>query len=45
MDQGSKAVADRTTGQAFRDLPDEEIEALVQSLNSLHEGELGVTCW
>lgn len=42
MDQGSKAVADRTTGQAFRDLPDEEIEALVQSLNSLHEGELGV---
>jgi len=42
MDQGSKAVADRTTGRAFRDLPDEEIEALVQSLNSLHEGELGV---
>ncbi len=30
------------SSQAFRDLPDEEIEALVQSLNSLHEGELGV---
>jgi hypothetical protein len=42
MDQGSKAVGDRKTGQAFRDLPDEEIEALVQSLNSLHEGELGI---
>jgi hypothetical protein len=42
MDQGSKAVGDRKSGQAFRDLPDEEIEALVQSLNSLHEGELGI---
>lgn len=42
MDQGSKAVDDRKIGQAFRDLPDEEIEALVQSLNSLHEGELGI---
>jgi hypothetical protein len=42
MDQGSKAADDRKIGQAFRDLPDEEIEALVQSLNSLHEGELGV---
>ncbi len=30
------------SSQAFRDLPEEEIEALVQSLNSLHEGELGV---
>jgi len=30
------------SSQAFRDLSDEEIEALVQSLNSLHEGELGV---
>lgn len=29
-------------GQAFRDLPEEEIAALVQSLNSLHEGELGI---
>lgn len=28
--------------QAFRDLPEEEIESLVQSLNLLHEGELGV---
>lgn len=28
--------------QAFRDLSEEEIEALVQSLNSLHEGELGI---
>jgi hypothetical protein len=35
-------VADIKIGQAFRDLPDEEIEALVQSLNSLHEGELGI---
>jgi hypothetical protein len=32
----------RKSGQAFRDLPDEEIEALIQSLNSLHEGELGI---
>ena len=30
------------SSQAFRDLPEKEIEALVQSLNSLHEGELGV---
>jgi len=30
------------SSQAFRDLPEEEIEALVQSLNSLHEGELGI---
>lgn len=30
------------SSQAFRDLSDEEIESLVQSLNSLHEGELGV---
>jgi hypothetical protein len=42
MDQGSKAVDDIKIGQAFRDLPDEGIESLVQSLNSLHEGELGV---
>jgi hypothetical protein len=42
IDQGSKALVDRKIGQAFRDLPDEEIEALVQSLNSLHEGELGI---
>jgi hypothetical protein len=42
MDQGNKALGDRKTGQAFRDLPDEEIESLVQSLNSLHEGELGI---
>jgi hypothetical protein len=41
-EQGRKALADRKIGQAFRDLPDEEIEALVESLNSLHEGELGV---
>jgi hypothetical protein len=40
--QGRKALADRKIGQAFCDLPDKEIEALVQSLNSLHEGELGV---
>lgn len=30
------------SSQAFRDLSEEEIEALVQSLNSLHEGELGI---
>jgi HEAT repeat protein len=28
--------------QALRDLPEKEIEALVLSLNSLHEGELGI---
>jgi hypothetical protein len=33
---------ERKSGQAFRDLPAAEIEALVQSLNSLHEGELGI---
>jgi hypothetical protein len=31
-----------TNSQALRDLADVDIEALVQSLNSLHEGELGV---
>ena len=30
------------SSQPFRDLSDEQIEALVQSLNSLYEGELGV---
>lgn len=30
------------TARAFRDLSTKEIEALVQSLNSLHEGELGI---
>ena len=30
------------TGRAFQDLSDEEIQELVESLNSLHEGELGV---
>jgi hypothetical protein len=39
---GVGALVERKSGQAFRDLPDEEIEALVQSLNSLHEGELGI---
>lgn len=29
-------------GHAFQDLSDEEIQRLVESLNSLHEGELGV---
>jgi hypothetical protein len=29
-------------GRAFQDLSDEEIQGLVESLNSLHEGELGV---
>ena len=37
-----EALVEARTSQAFRDLPEEEIEALVQSLNSLHEGELGV---
>jgi hypothetical protein len=37
-----EALVETRTSQAFRDLPDEQIEALVQSLNSLHEGELGV---
>ena len=37
----SLALVERSS-QAFRDLSDEEIGALVQSLNSLHEGELGV---
>ena len=34
-------AADRS--HRFEDLPDEEIAKLVQSLNSLHEGELGIT--
>ena len=38
---GVEALVERSS-QAFRDLSGEEIEALVQSLNSLHEGELGV---
>ncbi|MGC2248227.1 MAG: hypothetical protein WA609_16590 [Terriglobales bacterium] len=42
MDQGSKALGDGKTGRGFRDLPDQEIEALVQSLSSLREGELGI---
>ena len=29
--------------RTFRDLPDEEIRRLVDSLNSLHEGELGIS--
>jgi HEAT repeat protein len=40
MKGGSQAVVERST---FRDLPDEEIDSLVQSLNSLQEGELGVS--
>lgn len=36
------SLVETRNSQAFRDLPDEQIEALVQSLNSLHEGELGV---
>ncbi|MFZ0761258.1 MAG: hypothetical protein WAM69_15025, partial [Candidatus Sulfotelmatobacter sp.] len=42
MEQRNKALAERKGQQTFRDLPDGEIEALVQSLNSLHEGELGI---
>lgn len=41
MNRGSGAL-EQKSAQAFRDLPEEEIEALVQSLNSLHEGELGI---
>lgn len=37
-----EALVEARTSQAFRDLPPEQIEELVQSLNSLHEGELGV---
>lgn len=37
-----EALVEGRTSQAFRDLPDEQIEALVESLTSLHEGELGV---
>lgn len=32
-----------SSSQAFRDLPDEGIEWFVQSLNSLHESQLGVS--
>jgi hypothetical protein len=42
LDRGSKVLGDRKAGRAFRDLPDQEIEALVQSLSSLREGELGI---
>ncbi len=42
MDEGNKALGNGKTGRAFRDLPDEEIEALVHSLHSLNEGELGI---
>jgi HEAT repeat protein len=35
-------VVERGEGSAFRDLFEEEIQGLVDSLNSLHEGELGV---
>jgi len=41
MMQESQALVERSS-QALRDLPNDEIEALVQSLNSLHEGELGI---
>jgi HEAT repeat protein len=37
----SRALVERSS-RAFCDLSDEDIEALVQSLNSLHEGDLGV---
>jgi hypothetical protein len=37
-----EAPVNPRSSQAFRDLPEEGIEALVQSLNSLHEGELGI---
>lgn len=42
MDKGNQGHAKTKSGQAFRDLPDEEIEALVLSLNSLNDGELGI---
>jgi hypothetical protein len=39
--RGAGVVQERS-GRAFHDLSEREIEALVESLNSLHEGELGV---
>jgi hypothetical protein len=41
MMQERQVLVERSS-QALRDLPDDEIEALVQSLNSLYEGELGI---
>lgn len=35
-------MAERREGRTFHDLSQEEIQGLVESLNSLHEGELGV---
>jgi HEAT repeat protein len=35
-------VGEGERGHAFRDFSEEEIEGLVESLNSLHEGELGI---
>jgi HEAT repeat protein len=35
-------TVERKRGRAFSDLSDKEIDGLVDSLNSLHEGELGV---
>ena len=37
MDQRSKALADRKAGQAFPDLPDEEIEALILGSKKVSE--------
>jgi len=38
----SRGVSDGESGGALRDLSSREIEGLVESLNSLHEGELGI---
>jgi HEAT repeat protein len=42
MQRGSEAPVEQKIARAFRDLSNQEIEALVRSLNSLHEGELGI---
>ena len=40
--KGVDTVVERREGRAFRDLLEEEIQGLVDSLSSLHDGELGV---
>jgi HEAT repeat protein len=40
--RGFPVVEERVRGRAFRDFSEEGIQSLVDSLNSLHEGELGI---
>lgn len=42
MQKESEAFLQEKSASAFRDLSNQQIEALVQSLNSLQEGELGI---